>query len=1851
MVLGIVPAMTLASGAMDADFVWRINNTDPENPRDPRVTTMGEGNHVMKLDDIGLTEEDIPKIIENRGGDLDITYREGQTAGSSRRFWAWTDLSGEADEITDITFNSSASRNANLVVRTDPRLDAPHTSARLTIPVALLYDAATETLANEIYILLTIDGGGGGGALNDQRGGGGSSHQEFNRLDYIGLSITPCNCGGALGGGEPCIDCDIHIFPFPLEKPPSMIWEGGAMRGWESRSDFEDIRFNGDPLSRARAGVRYMVLEFNEEPDDWAIRFQDTSWLVYELDYEDISKNREVLPNGVIRYVIDFDEDLPPRSSPFHRGYKAAALYGNFQVVFFVNPDILQGQTWDSFMARLGGAYLTNRDPNEFPLHPETLVGKWSSIAAHDDEVIEFDSTELDELKLYYNYEATGDVSSVRLQYSVDDGESWRNIHRSFSIINISETVKTGRRIEILPRETYDAENLQIRWIPHGLWGEAEWGGTFTLTNVEIYTGLQNSNVPRATSPVSGISSMTNITETIVQRQTGSVDAPWIDLYSGFNDNVIWTSSDPNIARPINTDIGADIRGFGEGEVNVTVAAAADVSVFTEFYVKVTGVDKKDNITFEINNPYAGVDWYNYGRFKATLHNHTTQSDGQHSTQSSAARFYEQGFHFAAITDHSHTSITVDRPAINSSGNPRIRVSDDSTHAGNPRIPLDSGIQAQMAAGENVTVQVEDDNWKVGVLRPSWFVGETNELQDGKLVSRTIGRTGAGLKFVPGTNEHSSQMFYGIAQAPSGHHINTFWSNILQIGNSPTSSNHNPHTMQQMVARMEAEGRGGLARVNHPGRYTGSEWETAWADAERIAHNSANYVPYAEFYMSSHNVIGTEIVNKFDTETQAERVLWDNILSITMPEGVPVWGTSDDDAHSNNAIGFSFNIMLMPEFNMAELRHAMDAGSFFAFSRVDRQYQIYPGNYSVSGREWGHGDGYPGRIEPWDWDAGNRDDEPAKATRVQPVLRRPMPVINSIMVDDEDYTITINAENNKFIRWYADGVMIQEDVAAENANSVSGTLDLTEKQLSVYSYVRATVGHPSYGVLYTQPFEIIGGYDETERVFPNLTDVAELKIDLARLRVSEFDGHTIETMAHLEAALPAGIAITTDQCHICITGCVADCDEDDCYAWCNPYACPSDCDKYKPRFATIKWDLSNADLDNLKMEDVSGVVVLPTGVKKVTNTDNIPLGITSLVEPKVEGEDIDFDFEWSVNEPRDETVSQTGVENHVLKLDLEELLEEDDFYSLRGNDGAALTVNYGTGGNNSTRRISVWTDLSKNAGGPLTSQGAEVKIDDITFVTTDNLKAGEVLITPSIASGTMSVRINIPKTLLYDGENVATTIYAIITTDIGADGENAAEGADRATRATNNRGGARGTPSAEFQRFDNIKLAGTAVVCCREAVCICHVICEHDWSGAWVPVPGSEATCTTNGLEALACEGEDGCEAKIVRTLAAIGHQPGSWAAGAPANCTQGSTEISTCGNGCGEAGGLTRFSSFALGHDYTGSAWRVEKQSTPRFEGLHARDCVRTGCTHVDERVLNRVSSANYNLTDVNEFLNDIDNPNKVFDFNSMQAEFMGNTITNVTLGGDVLARIKADGDDITVIISRDLSYVIVAESIATPPIPFRLNVNMRVDEDSGDITITPTQATASAPTGVFGLDIEITFNAADHELLDFDEDELLLFYISGDRGTDVSDRITFKTIEVDDKDVVVSATISLSECAANSRYLLTNSPQGCDCDKASCDICNEDGTYFALGDVDGNGLVNIFDALEVLKSIVGMNSTINHGDKQVGARHAALIVPPSGGVPRVNPNIFDALEILKFIVGMNTPVDAIHINGRPTA
>ncbi len=106
--------------------------------------------------------------------------------------------------------------------------------------------------------------------------------------------------------------------------------------------------------------------------------------------------------------------------------------------------------------------------------------------------------------------------------------------------------------------------------------------------------------------------------------------------------------------------------------------------------------------------------------------------------------------------------------------------------------------------------------------------------------------------------------------------------------------------------------KGGLAQINHPGRYSRS---VSW---------------YKDLYTRYPALIAMEVYNQGD-RYENDRELWDNLLSQTMP-GRSVWATSCDDMHKSDHLGRNRQIVLSTETRLSldGVRESLEKGRSFA---------------------------------------------------------------------------------------------------------------------------------------------------------------------------------------------------------------------------------------------------------------------------------------------------------------------------------------------------------------------------------------------------------------------------------------------------------------------------------------------------------------------------------------------------------------------------------------------------------------------------------------------------------------------------------------------------------------------------------------------------------------------------------------------------------------------------------------------------------------------------------------------------------------------------------------------------------
>lgn len=265
-----------------------------------------------------------------------------------------------------------------------------------------------------------------------------------------------------------------------------------------------------------------------------------------------------------------------------------------------------------------------------------------------------------------------------------------------------------------------------------------------------------------------------------------------------------------------------------------------------------------------------------------------------------------------------------------------------------------------------------------------------NEINSG------IGRDGRGMTGIPFTTEQSVRG-----------HVNTYWANFSESIDI---------SIESKIAKCEE--LGGISHINHPG---GDANSSQCFEGDQITEIGAQYIDeYTRIFLKYPSCVGIEAFNANYGNRESFRRLWDHILMNTMPKR-PVWGFSSDDAHWMSAIGFDFEMMLMPKNTEENVRHSMENGTFYIVSAAT-------------------------------------NTETFSDRQIQSVY----PIISNIVVNQNENSITITGKNYDVIEWIADGKVI----------AFGESIDLNDHEGEVVNYIRAQLKGKD-GISSTQPFGII----------------------------------------------------------------------------------------------------------------------------------------------------------------------------------------------------------------------------------------------------------------------------------------------------------------------------------------------------------------------------------------------------------------------------------------------------------------------------------------------------------------------------------------------------------------------------------------------------------------------------------------------------------------------------------------------------------------------------------------------------------------------------------------------------------
>ncbi len=371
------------------------------------------------------------------------------------------------------------------------------------------------------------------------------------------------------------------------------------------------------------------------------------------------------------------------------------------------------------------------------------------------------------------------------------------------------------------------------------------------------------------------------------------------------------------------------------------------------------------NNDYTIVSPYENVIWEGdgaWGAYKGSLHSHTTYSDASVDLATMVKEYYNRDYDFLANADHGVTGVAWNRAPK------KVLLYSYQKLLGYPVAHLTDAEYEGIITGTYPTADGTIRNKKMTCVTGA------NELNN-----MTLTKSHVNAFFLP---ENVGNGYGG-------------WENGFEDAVKFTQKH------------------GGLSIINHPG-----DWLESRSDISTVS-DEKNIKYFGDIILKYDSCLGIEVFNETNSVTPYDRILWDNLLMYTLPYGKTVIGFSNTDAHTVENIDSSFNIYMMEENNVENIKETMQTGASFMVTR-----ELPCGNDII------------GPAEGFDM----------KNTDV------PYPVFTKVAVDG--HKITVNAENADTVQFIANGKVIY----STEIGSGDVTLDLdTVKGADEFQYVRAEV--------------------------------------------------------------------------------------------------------------------------------------------------------------------------------------------------------------------------------------------------------------------------------------------------------------------------------------------------------------------------------------------------------------------------------------------------------------------------------------------------------------------------------------------------------------------------------------------------------------------------------------------------------------------------------------------------------------------------------------------------------------------------------------------------------------------------
>ena len=402
----------------------------------------------------------------------------------------------------------------------------------------------------------------------------------------------------------------------------------------------------------------------------------------------------------------------------------------------------------------------------------------------------------------------------------------------------------------------------------------------------------------------------------------------------------------------------------------------------------------QEDIDYEITNPYANVDFEEWNAYKTQLHCHTNASDGFLAIKESVQWHYDLDYDIVAITDHG---------TINKGWNIAPQLI--------PLVRLVKYERTQMAD----IIPLTSEEYEA-------FTTGTAQTSNGFVRTHDTGM----LDVEKGIELNMATPFADC-------HLTGYWSNYGQGLAGVYGDYETPAA--------EVKKDGGITMLSHVGEYVYTDKNSQ----DYVGKPIDDYYPtkFARLFIDNKgSAVGMGINSSQDEHTRCDRILYDQILQKTIPNGVVPWGFTFSDSHNIESLNRAYTYSYMPELSQDALRNCMVNGEFFSVSHYSNGVELN------------------GMKELPDY-------EPDTMRDTNNMFNTPM--VTNVIVDEESDTITVETENANQITWVSDCNVVLRDEIVDN----TFTFDLNRDDLldDINLYLRFYFTGEE-GICYANPFVV-----------------------------------------------------------------------------------------------------------------------------------------------------------------------------------------------------------------------------------------------------------------------------------------------------------------------------------------------------------------------------------------------------------------------------------------------------------------------------------------------------------------------------------------------------------------------------------------------------------------------------------------------------------------------------------------------------------------------------------------------------------------------------------------------------------